>query len=227
MSGKAALDGSAPVRGGIPIVFPAFAYPSHPEHLKQGIHGFARNEQWKLDSVVMDNEAGVSVRFSKAWFCFTDNRQSKLNIFPPVLQPTPAIKAVWTKDFELAYVITLAEKQLTTDLIAKNTSATESFEFQSALHTYIRAPSKDVRIAPLTGLNVINKVKGVTEVETRELVDVTQWTDSIYENVPDHIEIIWPAGGVQMRKSGFKTLVVWNPQAEAGPKIVDMNEGGW
>lgn len=62
VSSKALLDGSKPVRGGIPIVFPCFGAPTHPDHAKLSQHGFARNEIWELDKVVMDNEAGVSVK---------------------------------------------------------------------------------------------------------------------------------------------------------------------
>lgn len=62
VSSKAALDGSKPVRGGIPVVFPCFGPPEHPDHLKLAQHGFARNEVWAFDSIVMDNETGVSVR---------------------------------------------------------------------------------------------------------------------------------------------------------------------
>ncbi len=62
VSSKAFTDGSKPVRGGIPVVFPCFGAPTHPEHAKLSQHGFARNEIWTLDKVVMDNEAGVSVR---------------------------------------------------------------------------------------------------------------------------------------------------------------------
>lgn len=62
VSSKAVLDGSKPVRGGIPVVFPCFGPPEHPEHSKLAQHGFARNETWTFDTVVMDNETGVSVR---------------------------------------------------------------------------------------------------------------------------------------------------------------------
>jgi hypothetical protein len=34
VSSKAVLDGSKPVRGGIPVVFPCFGPPEHPEHAK-------------------------------------------------------------------------------------------------------------------------------------------------------------------------------------------------
>lgn len=65
VSSKAALDGSKPVRGGIPIVFPCFGPPSHEEHARLGQHGFARNQVWTFDSVVMDDGSGVSVRLSE------------------------------------------------------------------------------------------------------------------------------------------------------------------
>ena len=64
VSSKAVLDGSKAVRGGIPVVFPCFGPPEHPDHSRLPQHGFARNEFWAFDSVVMDNDAGVSVRLS-------------------------------------------------------------------------------------------------------------------------------------------------------------------
>ena len=65
LSSKAALDGSKPVRGGIPIVFPCFGPPSHPEHARLSQHGFARNQVWTCESVVADDASGVSVRLSE------------------------------------------------------------------------------------------------------------------------------------------------------------------
>jgi glucose-6-phosphate 1-epimerase len=65
VSSKAALDGSKAVRGGIPVVFPCFGAPTHPEHSKLPQHGFARNQVWSFSDIVMDNEAGVSIRLSK------------------------------------------------------------------------------------------------------------------------------------------------------------------
>ncbi|KIP11957.1 hypothetical protein PHLGIDRAFT_396343 [Phlebiopsis gigantea 11061_1 CR5-6] len=64
VSSTAALDGSKPVRGGIPVVFPCFGAPSHPDHAELSQHGFARNETWSFADVVMDNDAGVSVRLT-------------------------------------------------------------------------------------------------------------------------------------------------------------------
>jgi glucose-6-phosphate 1-epimerase len=63
VSSEAKLDGSKPVRGGIPLVFPCFGAPTHPDHLNLPSHGFARNQIWTLDKIIMDNVAAVIVRF--------------------------------------------------------------------------------------------------------------------------------------------------------------------
>ncbi|THH17005.1 hypothetical protein EW146_g3727 [Bondarzewia mesenterica] len=213
VSSKAALDGSKPVRGGIPVVFPCFGAPDHPDHMKLSQHGFARNTVWAFDHVVMDNEAGVSVRFT--------------------LQPNAAIAAVYSKLFHLAYVVTLAEHQLSTNLHVTNPSTTESLDFQALLHTYIRAPANDVTISPLTGRLYIDKTdpnpatRTSLKEEKREVVDVKNFTDAVYEDVPSKIDVIWPGGGLELRMSEFRTLTIWNPQAEAGSKIGDMEERGW
>lgn len=64
VSSKAALDGSKPIRGGIPVVFPCFGAPTHPDHMKLPQHGYLRNNKWHFDSIVMDNEAGVTLKLS-------------------------------------------------------------------------------------------------------------------------------------------------------------------
>ncbi|PCH33635.1 galactose mutarotase-like protein [Wolfiporia cocos MD-104 SS10] len=215
VSSKAALDGSKPVRGGIPVVFPCFGAPTHPEHSKLGQHGFARSEVWIFDSIVLDNEAGVSVRLT--------------------LEPKASITEKYERPFHLAYVVTLAEHQLSTDLHVENTalSTTSPLEFQALLHNYIRASSDQVLVTPLQGVSYYDKTEATDElrncpkVEQRTYVDVKRFTDFVYENAPGTYQISSPAGQVEIKAKGFKDVVVWNPQAETGVKIADMEEGGW
>lgn len=68
VSSMAKLDGSKPVRGGIPVVFPCFGAPTHPDHLRLAQHGFARSKIWKFEGIVLDNDAGVSVRLCMLLF---------------------------------------------------------------------------------------------------------------------------------------------------------------
>lgn len=197
VSGKAALDGSKPVRGGIPVVFPAFGAPTHPDHAKLSQHGFARNNVWAFGANVMDNEAGVSVKLSKS------SAATKRTVLTPrysALAPNDAIKAQFDHPFELEYVVTLAEHQLTTGLHVKHTglSTTAPFEFQALFHNYIRAPANDVRISPLSGISYYDKTEATEEaraapkLEARAGVDVNKFTDSVYEDAGGRYDVVWP-----------------------------------
>ncbi|KAF8604959.1 galactose mutarotase-like protein [Ceratobasidium sp. AG-I] len=203
VSKKAILDGSKPVRGGIPIAFPFFGPPSKPEHSKMGQHGFARSTVWKFDSVVMDNETGVSVRL--------------------VLEPTSEIQAVFPNPFHLAYVVTLTAHQLSTDLHVKNTG-TEPLTYQALLHTYFEADAASCTVSPLKGLTYIDKTNNYAETDA---VPVGQYTDAVYKNAGGKYVGKWNGGGVEVKALGFNDVVVWNPQAEAGSKIADLHEGAW
>ncbi|KAF9270229.1 galactose mutarotase-like protein [Marasmius fiardii PR-910] len=210
LSSKAALDGSKAVRGGIPVVFPCFGAPTHLDHKDLSQHGFARSEPWKWDSIVMDNEAGVSVRL--------------------VLEPSQKISAVYPKPFRLSYVVTLAEHQLSTDIHVTNTSSSEQFEFQVLFHNYIRAPSNSLFVGPLQGLQYKDKTDSSFQglkTEDRSGVDVKRFTDSVYANAPQNYEVTWPGGRLSIKAQNLRDVVVWNPQAEAGGKMSDMEEGGW
>ncbi|KAJ9121584.1 hypothetical protein QFC22_002203 [Naganishia vaughanmartiniae] len=112
VSSKAALDGSKPIRGGIPICWPIFGPPpkeadeSLQYHAKLSQHGFARNHNWTLERVVMDRPEGVSVRFT--------------------LDPTPEIVSIFPHPFHLTYVVTLTKHELSTDIHVVNPSPTKS-----------------------------------------------------------------------------------------------------
>ena len=149
------------------------------------------------------------------------------------LQPNPNIANLYTKNFQLAYVVTLAEHELSTDIHVSNPSNSEAFDFQALLHTYIRAPANDTSISPLLGKRYIDKTEKLLDArdtlkeEKRSAVDVRSFTDSVYEDAPPKINVSWPGGAVELKLHGFMTLTVWNPQAEAGSKIGDMEENGW
>lgn len=224
VSSKALLDGSKAIRGGIPVVFPCFGAPTHPDHQKLSQHGFARSSVWKFDNVVLDSEAGVSVRLG--WIL----RLVLLQLpdrYTPVLEPTPAITAVWSKPFKLAYIITLSEHHLSTDIHVTNTSTStvyppESFEFQALFHNYIRAPADKVLVTPLKGINYKDKTDSSVQgpkTESRAGVDVKAFTDSVYIDASQNYEVSWPGDAISIKSLHLKDVVVWNPQAEAGSKM--------
>jgi glucose-6-phosphate 1-epimerase len=80
VSKKAIFDGSMPIRGGIPIVFPCFGPPVHPQHSKLSQHGFARSEQWKWDKVLAETETEVSVQLSASFRCYLVRQTTKRRV---------------------------------------------------------------------------------------------------------------------------------------------------
>lgn len=60
-------------------------------------------------------------------------------------------------------------------------------------------------------------------------MDVKSFTDSVYKDAHGSggYEVRWEGGGINLKTSGFKDVVVWNPAEEAGSKIGDLEEGGW
>ncbi|KAG7450508.1 galactose mutarotase-like protein [Guyanagaster necrorhizus] len=212
VSNKAAVDGSKPVRGGIPVVFPCFGPPTHPDHTRLNQHGFARHSVWSWDGTSIDEKDAVSIKLT--------------------LRPTETIPTVYSKPFLLTYVVTLSEFDLKTDLHVQNTSFADNLEFHTLFHNYIRAPSTDVLVGPLQNFTYYDKTesteagKSRPKVEARAGVDVKKFTDSVYENTNGKYEVIWPGGGLDITASNLKDVVVWNPQ-ETGRKIGDMEENGW
>lgn len=148
------------------------------------------------------------------------------------LEPDDSIKSVYSRPFKLAYVITLAEHELSTDLHVENTSQSEILEFQALLHNYVRATADEVKITPLKGLTYYDKTESTEEgraapkLESREEVAVSKFTDSVYEDGSLKYKVFWPDGFLNIKARNFKDVVVWNPQEE-GRKIGDMEPDGW
>ncbi|KAJ6509545.1 galactose mutarotase-like protein [Mycena vitilis] len=212
VSSKAFRDGSKPVRGGIPVVWPIFGPDERkesPGYQPLPQHGFARSSTWKVVK-----EEGVSVTLT--------------------LDPS-AISVKYDPKFLLSYVVTLGEYDLTTELRVTNPEGSStSLDFQALFHNYLLAPSQAVKISNLEKLAYVDKTdldetgKGRTKTEKRKDVQVTTFTDSVYENAGGEYEITWDAPfGIRIKTENLKDVVVWNPHAEASSGMKDMEEGGW
>lgn len=128
--------------------------------------------------------------------------------------------------------MTLTEHQLSTDLHVENTSALDhakSMEFQALFHNYIAAPASEVTVVGLKGLQYTDKTDSTSprKLETRDNVDVLDYTDYVYEDGPREYLVKWGNQGIKVKAIGLKDVVVWNPSTEAGKKLGDMEEGGW
>lgn len=126
LSSAAALDGSKPIRGGIPIVFPVFGPPPK-DHAtgKLAQHGFARNNYWeflgKSSSESTGNKADDSIKLD---FGLSSGMLDE------------ATRSKWPHDFGLVYSVTLGKGRLETGLHVQN-KGSEAFDFQVLFHTYL------------------------------------------------------------------------------------------
>ena len=125
-SARSARDGSRPIRGGVPLIFPQFA-----ERGAGMRHGFARVSTWRLQG---SGQAGDG-----AFASFTLT-QADL---------APAIAAAWPHGFALTFRVALQANTLALSVDVTNTGS-DAFAFSSALHSYLRVD--DLAEARIDGL---------------------------------------------------------------------------
>jgi glucose-6-phosphate 1-epimerase len=125
-SRRSAIDGSRPIRGGVPVIFPQFAERG------RGIrHGFARISNWRM------THSGLTEGAAFARFTLTRADLPQ------------ALLRSWPHDFVLTLRVTVRGPELRIGLDVHN-NAPESFEFSSALHTYFKV--EDLNAIRIGGL---------------------------------------------------------------------------
>ncbi|KAL2018393.1 hypothetical protein VTK56DRAFT_871 [Thermocarpiscus australiensis] len=215
VSEAAAVDGSRPVRGGIPLVFPVFG--TAPEHAQAGRlpqHGFARSSRWEfLGKSTSESASGLSVKLDFGLSSAAAGLDEKA-------------KALWPFAFNLIYSVTLDRESLTTSIVVTNDD-TKPFECQVLMHTYLRV--KDITQVKVTGLDqasYVDKVDGFKTKSQSGDLTITGETDRVYTPVGG------PSAPVSVVESGETTftvtrdnlsnVVVWNPWADKAASIGDF-----
>lgn len=125
LSKAAVLDGSKPIRGGIPLVFPVFGPPPS-DHAtgKLPQHGFARNNTWEFlgkstsESTSTKADDRVKLDFGLSSAMLSDDTKSK-----------------WPYEFGLVYSVILGKGKLEVQLHVQNKDD-KPFDFQCLFHSY-------------------------------------------------------------------------------------------
>ncbi|KAL8787795.1 MAG: hypothetical protein Q9213_001982 [Squamulea squamosa] len=215
LSSKAKLDGSKPVRGGIPLVFPVFGPPS-PEHAtgKLPQHGFARNSRWEYlgksssESSSLPNskgDASVKLDFGLSNSMLSDSK--------------------WDYQFNLTYSITLSQDSLETSLVVRNTGSS-NYDFHVLFHTYLAI--NNISETTVTGLEKAafkDKVQGGKEIQPAEKpISIDSETDRIYTTAPEQVIKILENGKdrYELTRDMLSDVVVWNPWIEKAKGMADF-----
>ena len=237
LSSKAALDGSAAIRGGIPIVFPVFGSPKDHKDAPQAVtsldkHGFARNHDWTVstNTAGVDDEDKVSVTLELR----TDDK--------------PEIKSQWPFETVLQYTVTLSPHELKCEFKVNYTDGQGDMPFHALLHNYLLVPdSTKASVQGLDGAHYIDKVLGEENqlttdnftLDAKPIDRVHTGKHAAAGEKPKNVKLLYNASLVQdplgrmgkgvevSRSQELKDTVVWNCAEEGNKSIGDLEQGAW
>ncbi|KAG7666302.1 YMR099C [[Candida] subhashii] len=217
VSSGASLDGSKPVRGGIPLVFPIFGKQKSSTHptFKLPQHGFVRNSNWEFLGQVSENP--ITVQFGLG----------PENIDPNSLK-------LWgdgNYDFTLILTISLSKDKLITSIDVEN-NGNESFEFNWLFHTYFKIPDiTDTLVNNLIDQQCFDQLLNEQYIEKAPAISFHEEFDRIYKNVHfDKIIQIIELGKVlfNITRKNLPDAVVWNPWIKKSGGMADFKpKDGW
>ena len=198
MSQFSRFQEGAPIRGGIPVIFPWFgAREGEPAH------GFARTQTWELREISPLNDGGLSLRLG--------------------LPDSPA--AALFPQFTAEYHLTVG-RTLCAQLIVTNDSQDQVFTFENCLHAYFQIGDiTAISVTGLKGADYLDKVDGFSrKTERAEHVRILRETDSVYLNTPQAVEIHDSKlqRRIRIEKSGSLSTVVWNPWVDKAQQMPDF-----
>ena len=199
LSERAIWDGTASIRGGVPVCWPWFgdhAEPGHPAH------GYVRTRPWRL----LDSREGED---------FTELSLAPLD----TLGDGFAGRASLRLDVRVGHELTMS--------LRTGNEGSEPFTYRCALHSYFRVG--DIEDVELRGLHgeysdkALNWARGDTPAPYRFAAE----TDRIHL-VPMAEAVIADARRrTVVRSHGHDSLVVWNPWEARAAALRDMESGGW
>ncbi|RAH74121.1 D-hexose-6-phosphate mutarotase [Aspergillus aculeatinus CBS 121060] len=221
VSEKAHLDGSKPIRGGIPVVFPVFGPPPS-NHATSSLpqHGFARNSNWEFlgksssESLGKDHKEG------------DDAVKLDFGLSHPML--SEEFQKAWPYQFGLVYSVTLTKEGLETSLQVQN-KGEQNFEFQVLLHTYLSIEDiSQVRVKNLQSKEYVDKTQGgAVQTEASSAVEIDKETDRVYKSLDPKVPIEVTTVSddkplFSITREALTDVVVWNPWIEKAKGMADF-----
>jgi len=194
------FESGAPIRGGIPIIFPWFGKPAD----KPGQHGLVRNRDWELAEITSPTDGSVVVRL-------------RLEVGP---------EAPGSPECALEYVVTVGAT-LTAELMVVNKSA-HKMVFENCLHTYFNVGDINAaNVAGLSGVDYLNSLEARSrKTETADTIRFTGEVDRIYVNTPHAVAIRDDALRrlIRVEKEHSLSTVVWNPWVAKSKVMPDFGD---
>ncbi|KAL0475712.1 galactose mutarotase-like domain-containing protein [Neurospora intermedia] len=240
LSEAAKLDGSKPVRGGIPLVFPVFGTaPDHAQTKNLPQHGFARSSRWEfLGKSTSESTptpttpafAATATSAAGAVAAAAADLSVKLDFGLSSSGLSEDARAKWPYAFNAIYSVTLNTDSLTTNLVITNDDE-RSWECQMLMHTYLRVNDiTSVSIHGLENASYVDKTTSPisTSTQTTSALTISSETDRVYTPAgddPASIPITVFEGDqpkYTVLRDNLANVVVWNPWIEKAKGMADF-----
>ena len=191
------------IRGGVPVIFPQFSALG-----PLAKHGFARTANWRLLRSGQTETGAAQAVFE--------------------LQESAASLQIWPHVFRLELAVTIMQEHMQIELVVVNNGNT-AFNFTCALHSYFAVEHiGNVRLHGLAGLRYRDMVTNTeNQLESHESLALNGEVDRIYADLPAGIEIRQARQSLYISQTGFADAVIWNPGAEKGSSMSDLETDGY
>ncbi|MGY3904439.1 D-hexose-6-phosphate mutarotase [Aeromonas lusitana] len=204
LSDKAVLDGSKPIRGGVPLCWPWFGPAPARVGSGKSAHGFARTALWTLDGV-SDHEDGTLVHLS--------------------LSDSDETRAQWDHGFVLELDV-LIGKELSLVLTTRNTG-TAPLVYSGALHTYLQISSPEAVSVTGLGTSYLDKLNAGQLTEQQGPLTVSGALDRIYRHADTTVVVQDGEQRIHVTSGNHDSVVVWTPWLEGASAMADMSDDGY
>ena len=130
--------------------------------------------------------------------------------------------------FEAQLSVTLEDARLSIELAVTNT-ADESFTFMCALHTYLRVHDiTQAQIENLAGRPYRDAVRDNQNfLEENAVLRFAGEVDRVYHSPAHDVIVREPDRSLTVQQQGFVDTVVWNPGADKGAALADLDADGY
>lgn len=200
LSERACYDGTASIRGGIPVCFPQFSgLGPLPKH------GLLRTRMW------LPAERNCRGDYAVMTFAVEDDAASR---------------ALWPHAFRAEVSVAVEGNRLDVELSVENTGS-EAFGFTGALHTYLRvAEVERIALQGLHGLEFRDAANGnVVRRDGWPELAVDGEVDRVYHDVGGALLLQDGSRRLGIHAAGFPDVVVWNPWESRCASLPDMAPG--
>lgn len=197
LSALSRFEADAPIRGGIPVIFPWFGKPAD----KPAQHGFVRVRQWDFVEHKTLTDGSVTAHFRL-----------------PACAELPSIV--------VEYLVTVGQT-LCAELVVTNQSAGEfTFENCLHTYFTVGDISKTT-VSGLKGVEYLDAMDNFArKTERDDAIRFTAETDRVYVNTTHTTEIHDAAlrRTIRVEKENSVSTVVWNPWIEKAKRMTDYGD---